>query len=441
MAQNLNLGDKSLFRSLDKSTNLTNNPLINGGPLGKVKLPPIRNPYEKNKHFKDLSYNNRPKNYLSPNKIQNSFSLISDVSHSYSINSNIFNNRMIRSNILNSIIKKGKISAVTPDSSRLLTENIINTMKNKVSKTPNIDVKKIEIITIDNYNAIKTETMAQYKHDNKQRSDEDDEKNGKNNNNSLISSGKGSSISRENSYAHESSLIQVNVKEKSFLNPSESIDIIKTNRFIHDNISSSLIDIQKIYYDKTIKSIEYLKNCNKKMQKVRVSVLVSKNAEVPTTVKTNGNLITEVVNEDPEKEKEEEDENLFDEFRDDYILKKKEKEKQKIKNLQVKKDEVKSKNRITKVDDWQLYATYKYSSKNFPEGREQFSFRYNLVDIVLFGGLVMNKTNNYLWVLDPSRFIFYSINFFIFIEKDLICNLIYFIENYLRYIGMGKNTL
>jgi len=53
-------------------------------------------------------------------------------------------------------------------------------------------------------------------------------------------------------------------------------------------------------------------------------------------------------------------------------------------------------------DDMELYAYYKYSFKNFPEGREQFTFDYNLSDLILFGGIVTNK-NNHIWILDPCN--------------------------------------
>ena len=90
---------------------------------------------------------------------------------------------------------------------------------------------------------------------------------------------------------------------------------------------------------------------------------------------------------------------------DDYLEKKKEKEKQKQKKLKQNRqiEDAKVKKRSQKNDDYELYAEYKYSNKIFPEGREQFTFKYNLVDVVMFGGLIMNKNNNNLWTFDPCN--------------------------------------
>ena len=136
------------------------------------------------------------------------------------------------------------------------------------------------------------------------------------------------------------------------------------------------------------------------MQKIRVSTLVPKQTVEKPKQKENS-VIDEEVNEDVEKEEEAGEE-------DDYMEKKKEKEKlkqKKAKGLREKDDaNTKGKsNRLMKTDDHELYAEYKYSSKTFPEGREQFSFRYNLVDVVLFGGLIMNKNNNNVWMYDNGN--------------------------------------
>jgi len=48
----------------------------------------------------------------------------------------------------------------------------------------------------------------------------------------------------------------------------------------------------------------------------------------------------------------------------------------------------------------ELYSHYAYSSKIFPEGREQFSFSYDGADTIMYGGLVSNKSN-IIWRLDP----------------------------------------
>jgi len=402
LAKNINIGERTLIKSVENSPK--EKTIINHNLNYIKKLPPI-NPYLKNKHFIDLKYHNSRLNSTRNNNLQNSFSSISgnNKNFSYSINNLAPLNRNLRIQRIGNILKRPKLSL---DNSGVLSE-IFPINSTKHNKSIIFDKNKSQdIYSIDTYNSVKKETMANYRHETLLKDmDDDDAKSKGNNNNSRISSVFHNSQSRPMSHnINDVSVIHVNIKEKSFINPHESMDIINTNRFIYDNISGSLHDIQKIYYDKTIKSIEYYNKWKKKNKKIRVSTLVPKNFEL-LGLNKQGSVISEAVNEDPDKEKEEE-EDLFEEFREDFLEKKKEKEKEKQKKLQQKKDKEEMKmlrNRVMKLDDYQLFASYKYSSKNFPEGREQFSFRYNLVDIVLFGGLVMNKANNHVWTLDPSK--------------------------------------
>ncbi len=50
----------------------------------------------------------------------------------------------------------------------------------------------------------------------------------------------------------------------------------------------------------------------------------------------------------------------------------------------------------------ELYASYIYGNKNFPEGRDQFSLTNDMFDVILFGGIVSNQ-NHIIWSLDPSK--------------------------------------
>lgn len=403
-----------MIRSLENSPKAVDRTLLNSSPTSGYRLPPIQNPYKNNKHHKDMMYYNRLHTNNNNNHInlQNSFSMVSGIkNNSFSLNMLNPINRKFRNNKISGILKRKNSH---PSNNDFISDNILisnpnlNLKNNKSNNQTEGGKTAEELISLDKYNTVKTETMAKYRHETVQKDDDDDDKINNNHNKSIASSALHNSMSREiSNNSNDCSVIHVNIREKSFINPYDSMDIINTNKFIYDNISSSLIDIQKIFYNKTIKSIEHYHKWRKKMQKVRVSTLVPKNLESMGLNKNAGSVISETINEEPDKEnKEEEGDDLFGEFRDDYIEKKKEKEKLKQKKLQQRKEkeELKLKNRILKLDEYELYATYKYSTKNFPEGREQFSFRYNLVDIVLFGGLVMNKANNYLWTLDPSNF-------------------------------------
>lgn len=388
MVLNTNIGES--IHSLENSPNNSNNKKVRNlqSPIGRSfinKSLMQKNSKSLNKNF----YSNFNNSKLGSGKkgLQNSFSFLSNINHnnlSYSMNTGrkkipkILNRKNLELDLNNS---NNLLSSVTNTQGNLATENINN------------------LVSIDRYVTVKTETMGKYRTEIiKQQEDKDDDKlnGGLFGNQSVLESSKNSMDGNKNPY--ENSLIQVHIKDKNYGNPDESRDVIGTNKFIYDNLCGSLFDIQRIFYDKTVKDIEHYNKWKLKMQKIRVSTLVPKTTVENINPKAKENsIISEEANEDVEKEGEGGEE-------DDYLEKKKEKEKQKQKKLKQnrEKEESKVKNRLMKSDDHELYAEYKYSSKIFPEGREQFSFKYNLVDVVLFGGLVMNKNNNNLWTLDPG---------------------------------------
>jgi len=47
----------------------------------------------------------------------------------------------------------------------------------------------------------------------------------------------------------------------------------------------------------------------------------------------------------------------------------------------------------------EMYGSYVFSRKNFPEGREQFTLTNDLFDVILFGGISANKSHQ-MWSLD-----------------------------------------
>jgi hypothetical protein len=234
----------------------------------------------------------------------------------------------------------------------------------------------------------------------------------------------------------ENAFMKIMINDKDYVNPTDSLKILDTNKNIFDNISTSLINIQKMFYDKTINGIEKYNEFKKNMCKVRISNIMPKNTDFLTVFKSkdsmhgdkNQNLVgngisqsrnnlTDLVRSNLSKKGNGNEASSFHSNKDrsaesienEKILEKqREKEREKVRERQnrkekKKKNENKFKNKIMRPDEMELCAYYKYSSKNFPEGREQFAFNYNLSEIVLFGGIVTNK-NNHVWTLDPSKF-------------------------------------
>lgn len=57
----------------------------------------------------------------------------------------------------------------------------------------------------------------------------------------------------------------------------------------------------------------------------------------------------------------------------------------------------------------ELYVQFMYSSKIFPEGREQFTFSYENGEAILFGGMITNKSNK-MWKFNPAKNSWSTIN-------------------------------
>lgn len=302
------------------------------------------------------------------------------------------------------------------------------------------NLEDFELISLEQYNSLVSETMANYrtesllpdKNDIDDQLDKENNKiitayNSKNRLNKPLINKKFNNLSAT---FGSNSLIKVEIKAKDYINKKDCSTILNSNKKIYNNISTSLINIQKMYYDKTIFDIEKFEEFQKKMFKVRVCNMIPKAQDFLNIVRNKesqenaiNTLISNAVNlqnsSSPKENVEGGISNSINISRkyskgniDEISLelsyrqeksktKNEERDKEKRKNKK-KRDEVKLKNKILRSNETELFAYYKYSSKNFPEGREQFAFDYNLLDIVLFGGIVTNKNNN-IWTLDPSN--------------------------------------
>jgi hypothetical protein len=159
------------------------------------------------------------------------------------------------------------------------------------------------------------------------------------------------------------SLLKVNIKKQMFKNPYESLDIINENAKIYTNISSHYIERQQHYYNRAYEKVHrYIKN-KIKMPKVKVT-----------------NIIRPI-----------------DLIRQDVKEEKKTSEVGKVKLYDL------SNPFIVEKQCPKLFCSYTYTTKNFPEGREQFAFIFNGEDIVLYSGLSSSR-NNLVWTLNAGKF-------------------------------------
>lgn len=158
--------------------------------------------------------------------------------------------------------------------------------------------------------------------------------------------------------------IHVVVDEKEYQNPYDSALILQKNQEINGQIKLGFYERTRQIYDKEIKKInEITYNQEHMPKKIKITNLMLKGSSDPVT---------------------------------DQLSPKKKKEPM----VQLPSIIPIGKNRYS-----ELYGCYKSCTKNFPESREQFTLSYDLVYVVLFGGLSANKTN-IAWTLDPGKYIF-----------------------------------
>ena len=185
----------------------------------------------------------------------------------------------------------------------------------------------------------------------------------------ILNALKNNSVSRFHGLSEES-MMKILIRNKGFKNPFESGKVLKHNKDIYSDVSSKFLVRQKKLYSEAIDKINsYTMKFKIKMPKIKITTVMPKHLE-QYSHHTNANK------ESPKK----------------IVIEKKKKKDQK------QKFEVMVKAII--VNDYsKLFSHYVYAKKNFPEGREQFSWNYNN-EIILWGGIGANK-NNFIWELNP----------------------------------------
>ena len=156
-------------------------------------------------------------------------------------------------------------------------------------KTFNFD--DMEIVPIDTYKNIVKDTMENYRTESLPMDINEKEnellnnqkfKNDYFNNNNRTLFGK--TMNHNITYG-ENAVTKVDIKDRDFNNPRDAIKILNSNRNIYSNINNSLINITKMYYDRTIFGIEKFHEFTNSMCKVRISSMDPKANKNGTTFK------------------------------------------------------------------------------------------------------------------------------------------------------------
>ena len=166
---------------------------------------------------------------------------------------------------------------------------------------------------------------------------------------------------------NEQSKLTVKIPEQEYPNPFQSLGVIKSNRFLYDEISIDYLYRQSDLFNRKIKDIQKYKSKfgTIKMPKIQVSESNNKGMfDIP----------------------------VID------ISDKKNKEHEGITHI------------LPQNGRLKLFAYYKYPNKNFPEGREQFSLFMKGNDIIISGGITTNMKVLTIWGLNLEKLEWTKIN-------------------------------
>lgn len=167
----------------------------------------------------------------------------------------------------------------------------------------------------------------------------------------------------------EDSVMKVSIMNPEYKNPFESFKSLKKNKKIFEEVSGSFLQRQEqVYNDAIDKFNKETMKFKVKMPKIKVTTVMPK-------------MIYDFHKNKKETER-----------------KSAKREKNKISSVN---EALMIQGQIISDNDPTLFAFYKYSHKNFPEGREQFAFHSNVNNIILWGGIASNK-NVDVWSLNPE---------------------------------------
>ena len=157
---------------------------------------------------------------------------------------------------------------------------------------------------------------------------------------------------------NEQSKLKISIPEQEYPNPFQSLGVIKSNRFLYDEICKDFLYRQSDLFSKKIIDIQKYKNRfgGIKMPKIHISASMNKGMfDIPVIDLTD---------------KKNKDNNVG------------------ITHI------------LPQSGRLKLMAYYKYPNKNFPEGREQFSLFMKGNEILISGGITTNMKTLTIWGLN-----------------------------------------
>ena len=154
--------------------------------------------------------------------------------------------------------------------------------------------------------------------------------------------------------------VKVVVPEQEYPNPYQSLGVIKSNRYLYDEISKDFLYRQSDLFNRKIIDIQKFKSKLGSVKMPKIQVSESNN---------RGMIDIPIIDLTDKKSK----------------------------------DPVGITHILPQSGDLKLFAYYKYPNKNFPEGREQFSLFTKGNEIIISGGITTNMKLITIWGLNLDK--------------------------------------
>ena len=272
------------------------------------------------------------------------------------------NNYSLNHNDHSLILNKKKIERYNELEKKKLQKNFLKSLLNKNRNKSN------NILEFDQYNSVLNNSLNQYKSKGLTEEELSEISTIRNNPRNIDfienNNNKEQPIKLNDEKSHINKL-KINIKDYEYKNPLNSLNIIKDNYSVFNEISKDVLVRQRNLFDKSIEALEgNLKKFNVKMPKIKVINLNNKISDEISMI----NLVNN----------EEQNEN--------------------------------SSNIPTSRGELKLFSYFRYPNKNFPEGRSQFSLCIKENKIIISGGLSSNMKINQLWSLNAGKLQWSKIN-------------------------------
>ncbi len=295
------------------------------------------------------------------------------------------------------------------DDTLATNENVFHENVAKISKYFNDFKRKNEniLIPFDDVGDFLTDSMAKYQFDKIYNRPIQDDSITMNEQTMIKSIFRNGDETKNTLPGSEDSMLKVIVQDPDYRNPFESYISLKKNKKIYGHMSKFFTERQELLYKKAIDKFNREKMVFKaKMPKIRITTLLPKvyielNTGINNNTPGNKQHTTNANRQNTLQTGQNEDTHANTNTNANSLPTNPSQSPNRKRRAGKYNEKESQFSNLSPDSDPKLFGYYKYSHKNFPEGREQFSFDKSANKAVLWGGISSAK-NLDVWTLNPE---------------------------------------